>query len=86
MKFEVGQKFNATCIFTGGTSTYTIVARELDIIKCESIKIELDGVHHVAEEFKIELDSETGEEKIELWSYCDHKGYLYASQCYKGGE
>lgn len=73
--FEVGYKFDYTCIFTGGSHNYKVVSRTEKELHCEAEYNEIDGVHKVKENF--EIHKENGREYIILWAYKGHERRLY---------
>lgn len=75
-KFKVGDKFETTCIFTGGSHDYEVSAIKDNILCCKASYEELDGTHEVTEEF--EIHEENGNEYIVLWEYNGHRGIYYA--------
>lgn len=75
-KFEVGQVFCSTDIFTGGRMYYTVTSRTETEIICNCSDVELDGTHNREETFEVLTDDKG--EYIILWEYLDHKGYMYA--------
>ena len=77
MMFEVGQEFETTSIFTGGSHIYKIVSRTETVIHCERVYYEIDGTHKGTEKFDVHAD-ENGREYIVLWEYQGAEGREYA--------
>jgi len=75
-KFQVGDKFCSTDIFTSGQMYYEIVSRTETEITCDCTDVELDGTHNRQETFEVLTDDKG--EYIILWEYLDHKGIMYA--------
>ena len=75
--FRVGQKYNRTDWFTGGTTLFVVDKIENATITMTSVRYELDGVHQQTESFPIETD-ENGNERILVTEYAGEKGYIFA--------
>ena len=73
--FEVGYRFNSTCIFTGGSHDYEVVSRTEKELHCEASYWEIDGIHKVRETFEIHKEDER--EYIVLWTYKGEEGRHY---------
>lgn len=80
-KFEAGMRFSCTCIFSGGSHNYEIVSRDGDIIHCNAVYHELDGVCKVTEDFKV-FNEDDGREYIVYAEYRDEKFFRYADECW----
>lgn len=76
-KFEVGQKYNFICWFTGGNTLYTVEYRTQTKVSFKTVANEMDGVHEGIEEFEIDVD-EFGNESILIYEYHGHKAQIYA--------
>lgn len=84
-RFETGMNFSCTCIFSGGSHNYEIVSRDGNIIHCNAVYHELDGVHKVAEDFEVFVEDDGGE-YIVYAEYLDEKFLRYAKECWKDEE
>lgn len=78
-RFEIGQTFCSTSIFTGGTQEYIVTKRTEREIFCNVLRHEIDGTHTGEETFEIHTD-DNGDEYIVLWEYCGHHGIISASE------
>lgn len=75
--FKVGQRYASTCIFTGGLQKYEVISRTEDKVTFRVTANEIDGTHDLgSEEYDILKDEEG--EKVRLWEYAGHEGFLYA--------
>ena len=79
--FEAGMKFSCTCIFSGGSHNYEIVGRDGNIIHCNAVYHELDGVHKVTEDFEVFTEDDC-REYIVYAEYLDEKFVRYAEECW----
>ena len=78
-RFEIGQAFCSTDIFTGGIQEYIITNRTETEIFCNVLRNELDGTHTGEETFEIHTD-DNGNEYVVLWEYHEHRGIVSASE------
>lgn len=76
-KFCIGQTYEWTDWFTGGTTRFVVKNIENTTIIMSTVKYELDGVHTQEESFTIETD-ENGNERFLITEYRGNKGYIYA--------
>ena len=75
--FKEGQKYVSADIFTGGLYTYEVTSRVEDKVTFRVTANEIDGTHDLgSEEYDILKDEEG--EKVRLWEYAGHEGFLYA--------
>lgn len=76
-KFCIGQTYEWTDWFTGGTTYFVVKSIENNMITMSAVRHELDGVHTQDNLFTIETD-ENGNERILMTEYAGQKGYIYA--------
>ena len=74
--FKVGGTFERSCIFTGGSMMYEIVAINNKEMTTKCIDFEIDGTHERLETFEIKTNN-IGE-YITLWSYKGEEGIMQA--------
>lgn len=75
-KFEIGDVFMTTDIFTGGQHSSIVADIQENKLICNSKYRELDGFHNVQDTYNI-LEDKKGE-YIVLWEYHGEKAVLYA--------
>lgn len=77
-RFEIGNKYNSICWFTGGISEYTVANRTDSTVTLKPFRIELDGNHDCeSETYDLHTD-ENGNEYIVLYSYHGHENRICA--------
>lgn len=76
-KFKVGQKYEWTDWFTGGSLFYTVEKIEGDEITLSYVDYEIDGTFTNNVTYKITTD-DNGNESILKCEYHGHKGYINA--------
>lgn len=82
-QFKVGDAFESTDIFTGGTHEYKITDRTETKIICQRVYHEIDGTHKGRETFEIHTDNDC--EYIVLWTYKGEEGRKYAESSDSNG-
>lgn len=80
-KFKVGDKFEVVDIFGGGPSFHEITKIENGVITTVERWTAEDTWENCEETstFKIEIDEAAGAERIEVWEYMGHHGYVWAT-------
>ena len=81
-RIEAGMRFSCTCIFSGVSHNYEIVSRDGDIIRCNPVYQEPDGIHKVTEDFEV-FTEDDGREYIVYAEYLDEKFSRYVEDCWK---
>ena len=76
-KFKVGQKYEWTDWFTGGSFFYTVEKIEGDKITLSYVNYEIDGTFTSNKNFTIITDG-NGNERVLMCEYHGHKGYINA--------
>ena len=85
-RFEVGQRYELVCWFTGGVGNYTVKAKDDEYITFSIGRHELDGDHECEDEkYQLKYDDD-GNEYIVLYEYCGHENNIRAGYDGYGNE
>lgn len=82
-KFKVGQHYDFTDWFTGGTSDRVVDKISDGKVTFKIERWELDGHHFTTETYDIDTD-ENGNESVLLYTYHDEEARIYAEHEVKG--